>query len=45
MEKTQLSARIVPSDPDAIAVFQDGLMVFANKTFEMLYNLLKYDVR
>jgi len=45
MEKTQLSARIVPSESDAIAVFQDGLMVFANKTFEMLYNLLKYDVR
>ena len=45
MEKTQLSARIVPSESDAIAVFQDGHMVFANKTFEMLYNLLKYDVR
>ncbi len=45
MEKTQFSARIDPSDPDAIAVFQDGLMVFANKAFEVLYNPLKYDVR
>jgi transcriptional regulator with PAS, ATPase and Fis domain len=45
MEKTQFSARIEPSDPDAIAVFQDGLMVFANKAFEVLYNPLKYDVR
>ncbi len=45
MEKTQFSARIDPRDPDAIAVFQDGLMVFANKAFEVLYNPLKYNDR
>jgi transcriptional regulator with PAS, ATPase and Fis domain len=45
MEKKQFPTRFDPGASDAIAMFEDGLMVYANDAFENLYNLLKYDVR
>ncbi len=45
MEKTQIPTRFDPDASDAIAMFEDGLMVYANNAFENLYNLLKYNVR
>ncbi len=45
MEKTHFPTHFGPSASEAIAVFEDGLMVYANNAFENLYNLLKYDVR
>ncbi len=45
MEKKQFPPRFDPGASDAIAMFEDGLMVYANDAFENLYNLLKYDVR
>lgn len=45
MEKTHFPTRFDPDVSDAIAVFEDGLLVYANNVFENLYNLLKYDVR
>ena len=45
METTYVPACFPPSASDAIAVFENDLMVYANTAFENLYNLLKYDVR
>ena len=45
MEKTHFSTRFGVSASDAMAVFEDGLMVYANNAFENMYNLLKYNVR
>ena len=45
METTHAPARFPPSASDAIAVFENDLMVYANTAFENLYNYLKYDVR
>jgi transcriptional regulator with PAS, ATPase and Fis domain len=45
METTHAPTRISPGASNAVAVFEDGLMVYANPAFENLYNLLKYDVR
>ena len=45
METTHAPSRISPGASDAIAVFEDGLMVYASPAFENLYNLLKYNVR
>jgi transcriptional regulator with PAS, ATPase and Fis domain len=45
MEKKQFPTRFDLGASDAIAMFEDGLMVYANDAFENLYNLLKYDVR
>jgi len=45
VKKTQFPARFEPSAPDAMAMFEDDLMVYANNAFEILYNHLKYDVR
>ena len=45
MEKTHFPTRFDPDTSDAIAMFEDGLMVYANNAFENLYNPLKYDVK
>jgi transcriptional regulator with PAS, ATPase and Fis domain len=45
METKDAPTRISPGASNAIAVFEDGLIVYANPAFEDLYNLLKYDVR
>ena len=45
MEKTHFPTHFGPNASEAIAVFEDGLMVYANNAFKNLYNLLKYDVR
>jgi transcriptional regulator with PAS, ATPase and Fis domain len=45
MEKTQIPTRFDPDASDAIAMFEDDLMVYANNAFENLYSLLKYNVR
>jgi transcriptional regulator with PAS, ATPase and Fis domain len=45
MEKTHFPTRFDPDTSDAIAMFEDGLMIYANNAFENLYNPLKYDVK
>ena len=45
MEKTLFPNRFDPGVSDAIAMFEDGLMAYANNAFENWYNDLKYDVR
>jgi transcriptional regulator with PAS, ATPase and Fis domain len=45
MERTHAPTRISPGASDAIAVFEDGLMIYANPAFENLYNPLKCGVR
>jgi transcriptional regulator with PAS, ATPase and Fis domain len=45
MEKTHSPTRFDSGTPDAIAMFEDGLMAYANNAFENWYNLLKYEVR
>ena len=45
MKKHRIPTRFDPDASDAIAMFEDGLMVYCNNAFEKLYNPLKYDVR
>jgi transcriptional regulator with PAS, ATPase and Fis domain len=45
MEKTLFPTRFDPGASDAIAMFEDGLMAYANNAFENWYNLLKYKVK
>jgi transcriptional regulator with PAS, ATPase and Fis domain len=45
MKKPQFSARLAGRASDAIAVFKDGGILYANNSFEKMYNPLKYAVR
>ena len=45
MKKTRFPASLAGRASDAIAVFKEGGIIYANNSFEKLYNPLKYAVR